>query len=278
MQPNCCKLAVAADVSWGVGRLRRGSARSISVCRMHAVALPQSARWLAHALTASQLPCRVRIAARGARKLSLDCPAATELPCRACTAMELQVLIFDWDVHHGNGTQAIFESDPDVLFISSHQGGEAQLAQELVLWLGKVLLLCTRRFGRWHWHVGGLAVPPALLCPKGEAEASRPLQASTHPRESLARWGRGREKELPSTCRCLGTRGMRPCWRRSTRWWPRQLADSGQTSSLCLPDTTPTGATRWQVGGLAQAVAPLPPARLAFLVHAGAEWYWRKPQ
>jgi acetoin utilization deacetylase AcuC-like enzyme len=35
-----------------------------------------------------------------------------------------RVLIYDWDVHHGNGTQAVFENDPDVLFISSHQGGK----------------------------------------------------------------------------------------------------------------------------------------------------------
>jgi acetoin utilization deacetylase AcuC-like enzyme len=31
-----------------------------------------------------------------------------------------RVLVFDWDVHHGNGTQHIFESDPRVLFISLH--------------------------------------------------------------------------------------------------------------------------------------------------------------
>ncbi len=31
-----------------------------------------------------------------------------------------RVLILDWDVHHGNGTQHIFESDPRVLFISLH--------------------------------------------------------------------------------------------------------------------------------------------------------------
>jgi acetoin utilization deacetylase AcuC-like enzyme len=33
-----------------------------------------------------------------------------------------RVLILDWDVHHGNGTQQIFEGDPRVLFISLHQG------------------------------------------------------------------------------------------------------------------------------------------------------------
>ena len=34
-----------------------------------------------------------------------------------------KVAIVDWDVHHGNGTQAIFYDDPSVLFISIHQDG-----------------------------------------------------------------------------------------------------------------------------------------------------------
>ena len=32
-----------------------------------------------------------------------------------------RVLVFDWDVHHGNGTEAIFDSSPEVLFASIHQ-------------------------------------------------------------------------------------------------------------------------------------------------------------
>ena len=32
-----------------------------------------------------------------------------------------RVLIVDWDVHHGNGTQDIFYEDPDVFFLSLHQ-------------------------------------------------------------------------------------------------------------------------------------------------------------
>jgi acetoin utilization deacetylase AcuC-like enzyme len=32
-----------------------------------------------------------------------------------------RVAIVDWDVHHGNGTQDIFERDPHVLFVSMHQ-------------------------------------------------------------------------------------------------------------------------------------------------------------
>ncbi|XP_035757321.1 histone deacetylase 7 isoform X2 [Egretta garzetta] len=32
-----------------------------------------------------------------------------------------KILIVDWDVHHGNGTQQIFYRDPDVLYISLHR-------------------------------------------------------------------------------------------------------------------------------------------------------------
>jgi acetoin utilization deacetylase AcuC-like enzyme len=32
-----------------------------------------------------------------------------------------KVLIVDWDVHHGNGTQSIFWDDPTVLYFSTHQ-------------------------------------------------------------------------------------------------------------------------------------------------------------
>ncbi|MBN1219920.1 MAG: histone deacetylase [Anaerolineae bacterium] len=40
----------------------------------------------------------------------------------ACRAMGLKrVAIVDFDVHHGNGTQAILNDDPAVLFISTHQ-------------------------------------------------------------------------------------------------------------------------------------------------------------
>jgi acetoin utilization deacetylase AcuC-like enzyme len=42
--------------------------------------------------------------------------ASTALACGA-----RRVAIVDWDVHHGNGTQAAFYDDPRVLFISLHQ-------------------------------------------------------------------------------------------------------------------------------------------------------------
>jgi acetoin utilization deacetylase AcuC-like enzyme len=32
-----------------------------------------------------------------------------------------RVMIVDWDVHHGNGTQALVETDPRIRFVSLHQ-------------------------------------------------------------------------------------------------------------------------------------------------------------
>jgi acetoin utilization deacetylase AcuC-like enzyme len=32
-----------------------------------------------------------------------------------------RIAIIDWDVHHGNGTQHLFEDDPAVLYVSTHQ-------------------------------------------------------------------------------------------------------------------------------------------------------------
>jgi acetoin utilization deacetylase AcuC-like enzyme len=39
----------------------------------------------------------------------------------ALVAQGERVLIVDWDVHHGNGTQALFWDDPSVLYVSTHQ-------------------------------------------------------------------------------------------------------------------------------------------------------------
>jgi acetoin utilization deacetylase AcuC-like enzyme len=40
----------------------------------------------------------------------------------AVTELGLEkVAIVDWDVHHGNGTEAILRGDPSILFVSLHQ-------------------------------------------------------------------------------------------------------------------------------------------------------------
>ena len=44
------------------------------------------------------------------------------LAARHAQALGLgRVLIVDWDVHHGNGTQALVEQDPSIRFVSMHQ-------------------------------------------------------------------------------------------------------------------------------------------------------------
>lgn len=39
------------------------------------------------------------------------------------SVVSLQVMVFDFDVHHGNGTNDVFYEDEDVLFVSTHQQG-----------------------------------------------------------------------------------------------------------------------------------------------------------
>ncbi|XP_075395011.1 protein deacetylase HDAC6 [Tenrec ecaudatus] len=40
---------------------------------------------------------------------------------QAISGRALRILIVDWDIHHGNGTQHMFEDDPSVLYISLHR-------------------------------------------------------------------------------------------------------------------------------------------------------------
>nr|XP_019569862.1 PREDICTED: histone deacetylase 6 isoform X3 [Rhinolophus sinicus] len=40
---------------------------------------------------------------------------------QAISGHALRILIVDWDIHHGNGTQHIFEEDPSILYISLHR-------------------------------------------------------------------------------------------------------------------------------------------------------------
>ena len=55
-----------------------------------------------------------------------------------------KILIVDWDVHHGNGTQAAFYKDPSVLFFSTHQypfypGTGGELEQGLGAGIGSTI-------------------------------------------------------------------------------------------------------------------------------------------
>ncbi|KAL0592769.1 Histone deacetylase 6 [Plecturocebus cupreus] len=40
---------------------------------------------------------------------------------QAISGHALRILIVDWDVHHGNGIQHMFEDDPSMLCVSLHR-------------------------------------------------------------------------------------------------------------------------------------------------------------
>ena len=44
--------------------------------------------------------------------------------CMLSQTAAKRVAILDWDVHHGNGTQRLFEDNPNVLYISLHRFGD----------------------------------------------------------------------------------------------------------------------------------------------------------
>jgi acetoin utilization deacetylase AcuC-like enzyme len=99
---------------------------------------PESARAARHAAGAAQRAAEALCAGEAARAfVTVRPPGHHALPDRgmgfclfnnaavaavaARRAGRERVMIVDWDVHHGNGTQAIFGRDATVLFVSLHQ-------------------------------------------------------------------------------------------------------------------------------------------------------------
>lgn len=44
-----------------------------------------------------------------------------QISVNKCSWISFRVLIVDWDIHHGNGTQHMFEESNKVLYISLHR-------------------------------------------------------------------------------------------------------------------------------------------------------------
>ena len=101
------------SASWDAARLSAGAAMAAvdAVLDGRADAALSLSRPPGHHATASHamgfcLLNNVAIAARHAQARGLE-----------------RVLIVDFDVHHGNGTQDIFYADPSVLYVSTHEDG-----------------------------------------------------------------------------------------------------------------------------------------------------------
>jgi len=162
-----------------------------------------------------------------------------------------RVLVLDWDVHHGNGTQHSFESDPSVLYFSTHQFpfypgsgdvGEAGIGRgegttvnaplpagagdaEIVGVLQRLLVPVARHFR-----------PEAILVSAGSGKVSPPPWARRSPtrrRPCRTRWPRHR-----AVC--------------SRAWWS---ARSRFTAAGCRISARPESAPRagWD------AIPPFPP-------------------
>jgi acetoin utilization deacetylase AcuC-like enzyme len=60
---------------------------------------------------------------RGERWDSASSTTSRSPPSWRSASSGPRVLVFDWDVHHGNGTAEAFRRRADVLFVSIHQAG-----------------------------------------------------------------------------------------------------------------------------------------------------------
>ena len=101
---------VANDATWdavlGATGAISAALRQAHEGKSHAFAAvrPPGHHAMAHRAMGFCLVNNVVVAARQAQRLGRE-----------------RVLIIDWDVHHGNGTQALVEGDPTVRYVSLHQ-------------------------------------------------------------------------------------------------------------------------------------------------------------
>ena len=78
------------------------------------------AGWVSSAFAAVRPPGHHAERARAMGFCLFNAAAIAALHARARWGLK-RVAVVDFDVHHGNGTQDIFERDPDLMYVSSHQ-------------------------------------------------------------------------------------------------------------------------------------------------------------
>ena len=109
---DCGSLAIVGRGSYEIAKLAAGGA----ITAVKAVAEGRCDN--AYALT--RPPGHHAEADRGMGYCIFNNAAIAALYARKELGME-RVMVIDWDVHHGNGTEDAFYKDPNVLFVSLHQ-------------------------------------------------------------------------------------------------------------------------------------------------------------
>jgi len=142
--------------------------------------------------------------------------AAVAARCALETNRARRVAIIDWDIHHGNGTQAILYDDPRVLYISLHRC---------------VLSPPCKQRNRPHIHA---ARRNRRLGHFTTATARRPFCTTTRASFTYRSIGAsntcGRVQPPPPTCIVLGTQPCRGC---GLLWGTRpRLSRPGPTPTL----------------------------------------------
>jgi acetoin utilization deacetylase AcuC-like enzyme len=148
---------IASEGSWDAARAAVGcvlDAVDLSISGVHARSFcavrPPGHHALRHRAMGFCLFGSVAVAARYAR---------------AIHGLE-RVLIVDWDVHHGNGTQALVENEPEIRFVSIHQWP----------WYPGTGAVDDRGPHRSIWN---LPLPPGLPPGRYASELKTAIEAST---------------------------------------------------------------------------------------------------
>ena len=128
-----------------------------------------------------------------------------------------RVLVLDWDVHHGNGTQEMFEREPGVLYVSLHQspyypgtGLESEIGSgdgrgytvNIPLSAGATDSVYARAFERLVCPIVDEYRPQLALISAGfDAHARDPLGGMVLTDAAYAWFARQIRQTLPSDCR-----------------------------------------------------------------------------